>query len=135
MPVREPVHPLEKRDLLHADPPSAAKVQAIAKKLLAAGRHSEAVDYIEVSPSEDLLAAAEREAVSRGYVWLLHQVDRIRGRKSEPATWEKVSDAAQRAERWVDAVRALDAGGQTERAEALRASRCPTYEPFRPLGK
>ena len=135
MAVREPAHPIEKRDVLHADPPNKAKVGAVAQQLAAAGRWPEAIDYIEVAPDAGLLAKAEAHAVDRGAAWLLQQVERIAGKKAEPEQWRKLSEAAARAERWRDAVRALALAGDAEKAEELRAQKCPDYQPFKPLGK
>lgn len=135
MAVREPAHPIEKRDLLHASPPSKAKVTGVAQQLAAAGRWPEAIDYIEVAPDAGLLAKAQAHAVERGAAWLLQQVERISGKKADAADWRKLSDAAARSERWRDAVRALALAGDAEQAEALRAQKCPEYQPFKPLGK
>jgi hypothetical protein len=135
MTAREPAHPLEKRDLLHAADPNRSRVSGIAARLAGAGRWPEAIDYIEVIKDDGLLAKAEAEAVTAGSAWLLQQVERISGKKCDASQWEKLSEAAARHERWRDAVRALSLGGQGERAEALRLEKCPEYDPFKPLGK
>ena len=135
MSAREPAHPIEKRDLLHADPPGRARVVGISEKLAAEGRWPEAIDYIEVIPDEKLLAQAAAEAVNRGSVWLLQQVERISGKKADPAQWVKLSDSAAQGERWRDAVRGLAMSGQAAEAEALRLAKCPEFDPFKPLGK
>lgn len=135
MSVKEPAHPLEKRDLLHADAPNAGRIDAIAAKMGAEKRFPEAVDYIEISRNGDLVAKAESDAVRRGSAWLLQQAERIRGAKSPPETWQRLADAAKAAERWHDAVRALQFAGKPDEAEALRQEKCPEYEPFKPLGK
>jgi len=135
MAAREPAHPIEKRDLLHADAPNRSRIEAIAEKLASEGRWPEAIDYLEVTHDEKLLAKAEADAVVRGAAWLLQQVERISGKKCDPEKWQRLSDAAARAERWRDAVRALALAGKTAEAEALRVEKCPDYEPFKPLGK
>ena len=135
MAAREPAHPIEKRDLLHGDPPNRVRIQAIAEGLAAEGRWPEAIDYIEVVGDDKLLAKAEADAIAGGTSWLLQQIERISGKKRAPEQWEKLSDAAARAERWRDAVRALAMAGHPERAEALRLEKCPDYDPFKPLGK
>ena len=135
MAVKEPSHPLEKRDLLHADAPNAARIDAIAASMAAAGRFPEAIDYVEITKNPALLAQAEADAVKRGSAWLLQQVERIGGKPVPPETWVRLSQAAQAAERWLDAVRALAIAGLSEEAETLRAAKCPDYEPFKPLGK
>src|SRR5688572_8910099 len=105
MAAREPAHPIEKRDILHANPPNVARVKAIAQKLAAEGRWPEAIDYIEIVPEQALLDKARTHAIETGAVWLLQQVERISGTKAEPAQWLQLSDSAGRAERWRDAVR------------------------------
>lgn len=135
MAAREPAHPIEKRDLLHAEAPNRAKIAAVAEKLASSQRWPEAVDYLEVAPDAGLLARAEKDAVASGSAWLLQQVERISGKKCDPAQWVKLSEQAARSERWRDAVRALALSGDAAGAEALRASKCPDYDPFKPLGK
>lgn len=135
MAAKEPSHPLEKRDLLHADAPNAARIDAIAASMASEGRFPEAVDYIEISKNAALVEQAEADAVKRGSAWLLQQAERIRGRAAPPETWVRLSEAAQAAERWHDAVRALGIAGREADAEALRLAKCPEYEPFKPLGK
>jgi hypothetical protein len=135
MAVDEPAHPIEKRDLLHAEHPNKARIQGIGRKLSSQGRNPEAIDYVEISPDPALLEEVRKDAVARGSAWLLAQVERVSGRKSDPATWERLSEAAARSERWLDAVRALQTAGKPEEAEALRLEKCPDYEPFKPLGK
>ena len=135
MAVHEPAHPLEKRDLLHADPPNPAKIDAIATQMNGSGRAAESIDYVEITHNPSLLAKSEADAVSRGSAWLLAQVERIRGTKSSTETWVALSASAAKAERWYDAVRALQSAGLDADAEAIRAVHCPDYEPFKPLGK
>ena len=135
MAVKEPANPLEKRELLQADKPNASKIDAVAAALGAAGHWPEAVDYLEISKNADLLAKAEADAVQRGAAWLLSQADRIRGKASSPETWGRLAESAQKAERWIDAVRALGLAGREAEAEALRQAKCPDYDPFKPLGK
>lgn len=135
MAAKAPSHPLEKRELLHAETPNASRIDAVVEAMAASGRFPEAIDYLEISKSPALLAKAEADAVRRGSSWLLQQVDRIRGTPSSPETWSKLADAAQAAERWLDAVRALGTAGREADAEALRQAKCPDYEPFKPLGK
>jgi hypothetical protein len=135
MAAREPAHPIEKRDVLHANPPNVARVKAIAEKLVHEGRWAETIDYLEIVPDQAVLARVRAHAVEAGAAWLLQQVERITGTKAEASEWLALSDSAARAERWRDAVRALAFSGNTDGAEALRASKCPEYDPFKPLGK
>jgi hypothetical protein len=135
MAAREPAHPIEKRDLLHAENPNRSRIHALADKISSEGRWPEAIDYIEIAPEADRLRKAETDAVTRGSAWLLSQVERISGKKADAATWVKLSESAARNERWRDAVRAMAMSGQAEAAEALRLEKCPEYEPFKPLGK
>jgi hypothetical protein len=135
MAAREPAHPIEKRDLLHADKPNRARILGITEKLASAGRWPEAVDYLEITPDDAWLAKAEADATKRGSAWLLQQVERISGKKAAPEKWATVADSAVKQERWRDAVRALSMAGEAEKAEALRLERCPEYDPFKPLGK
>lgn len=135
MAAKEPAHPLEKRDLLHADKPDGARIDAIASKMTSEGRFPEAIDYVEITRSAGLVSQAEADAVKRGSVWQLQQADRIRGTKSAADAWSRLAENAKTAERWFDAVRALQFAGREDEAEALRAEKCPTFEPFRPLGK
>ena len=134
-PAREPRHPLEKRDLLHADPPKMQKVNAVARKLLDEGRYPEAVDYVEVTKDPQLVEALEQEALSKGSPFLLAQVARIRGEPVDAEKWVRVAEGCKQAGRYLDAVRSLQQAGREEDAEALRQEHCPDYEPFKPLDK
>lgn len=135
MSVKEPAHPLEKRDLLQSEPLQTGKIDQVAAKMAAEGRFPEAVDYLELTKNAKLLDQAEADAVKRGAAWLLQQVERIRGTQCGADRWSALAEAAQAAERWHDAVRALQIAGREADAEALRTTKCPDYEPFKPLGK
>ncbi len=135
MAAREPAHPIEKRDLLHAESPNRGRILGIVRKLEGEGRWPEAIDYLEIANDADSIAKAEADSIARGSAWLLQQVERISGKKADPEKWSRLSEAAARAERWRDAVRALASAGRPEEAEALRLEKCPEYEPFKPLGK
>lgn len=135
MAVREPKHPLDKRELLHREPPDTKKINAIAQKLIDEGRTSEAVDYIEVTLDPGLIEAIGKQAHKQGSAFLLQQVERLSGSKASEEEWVTLSKTAGNAGRWLDAVRALMAAGRAEEAEALRLERCPDYDPFKPLGK
>src|SRR5687767_4534079 len=135
MAAREPAHPLEKRDLLHAGQPNRARIAALVDKMASEGRWPEAIDYLEIAPDDGRIAKARADAIARGSAWLLQQVERISGKKAEPPEWVRLSESAARAERWRDAVRALASAGEAEKAEALRLEKCPDYDPFKPLGK
>jgi hypothetical protein len=135
MAAREPAHPIEKRDLLHAEQPNRSRILGIVEKLEHEGRWPEAIDYLEIAPEPKWLEKAQADAVARGSAWLLQQVERISGKKSDPALWVKLSESAARAERWRDAVRALAVAGMPDEAEKMRLEKCPEYEPFKPLGK
>jgi hypothetical protein len=135
MAAREPAHPIEKRDLLHAEQPNRSRILGIVERMSGAGRWPEAIDYLEIAPDAAWLAKAESDAVTRGSAWLLQQVERISGKKAGPEKWTRLSESASKHERWRDAVRALGMAGDAEKAEALRVEKCPEYDPFKPLGK
>jgi len=133
--AREPRHPLEKRDLLHGDPVKTDRADAVARQLLADGRIAEAIDYIEVTHTPELVAEVEKQAIATGSPFLLAQVARIRGETVAPELWKQVADVAGADDRWMDAVRALAQGGFEDESEALRIDKCPEYQPFKPLNK
>jgi hypothetical protein len=133
--VREPANPLEKRDLLHADSPKADRIDAIAEKLLAEGRNSEAIDYIEITRTPALLQRVHDLGLAAGSPFLLQQWERLSGTKAGPDLWQQVSRTAAEAGRFMDAVRALRLCDMDEEAEALRLAKCPDFDPFRPDNK
>ena len=133
--VREPRHPLEKRELLHKESPDTARIDGIVGKLLAEGRHPEAIEYLEVSRNPELIAQLAADAVKRGSAFLLQAADRLSGTKSPAEAWTQLAANALSRERYLDAVRAYTALGDEERAEAVRVEHCPDYEPFKPQGK
>ncbi len=135
MAAKEPRHPLEKRELLHREPPDTARIDGVASALLDAGRFGEALDYVEVTRNAKLIERIEAESVKRGSAFLLQAVERLRGTKADTARWTEVATSALANERYVDAVRAYASLGDEARAEEIRVRHCPDYEPFKPLGK
>lgn len=135
MPAKEPAHPLEKRDLLHADNPKRARILGIIEKLLAEGRHPEAIEYLEIAQEPKHLDALEQEALKRGSTFLLQATGRLRGTDPTAAQFEQVAEVALSKERYIDAVRALTLAEKPAEAEALRQEHCPDYDPFKPQGK
>ena len=135
MAVKEPRHPLDKRELLHKEPADAARIDAIAKQLIDEGRYGESIEYVEVTQNAQLIDALEKAALSEGSSFLLGAVERLRDGKADPSLWKRVADTALGKERFLDAVRAYAAMGDEERAEEIRQTHCPDYEPFKPLGK
>ena len=135
MAVKEPRHPLDKRELLHKEPPDVARIDAIAKQLIDGGRYGESIEYVEITRNPDLLTALEQAAGKEGSAFLLQAVERLRDATCDPSLWKRVADTALTKERFLDAVRAYAAMGDTERSEQIRQTHCPDYEPFKPLGK
>jgi hypothetical protein len=58
MAAKEPRHPLDKRELLHREPADAARIDAIAKKLIDEGRCGESIEYVEVTRNAQLIPTA-----------------------------------------------------------------------------
>ena len=133
--IREPRHPLDKRDLLHKDPPDAKRIDTIGDQMLKDGRAAEAIDYIEVTRNPDLIARLLNAARETGSPFLLGQVERLFGETRPEEEWRAAAEKSLADGRAIDAVRALQHLGEEERAEELRLEHCPDYEPFRPLGK
>jgi hypothetical protein len=135
MAAKEPRHPLDKRELLHKEPADASRIDGIAKKLIDEGRYGESIEYVEVTRNAQLIDALEKAAMSEGSAFLLQSVERLRDEKVDPTSWKRVADTAMTKERFLDAVRAYAAMGDEDKAEQVRATHCPDYEPFKPLGK
>jgi len=135
MAIKEPRHPLDKRELLHREIPETARIDGIAKMLIDSGRYGESVEYVEVTKNAQLIDALESGAVTEGSAFLLQSVVRLRGEDVDPAVWKRVADTALTKERFLDAVRAYAAMGDEDRSEEIRKTHCPDYEPFKPLGK
>ncbi len=133
--AKEPAHPLDKRELLHADPPDAKRIDAVASKLLDEGREGESVEYIEVTRNAELIARLTTAAKKKGSPFLLEQSQRLSGEIQDETAWRDIADAAQRAERHVDVVRAYSAAGLEAEAEEYRVVNCPDYDPFKPHNK
>jgi hypothetical protein len=132
---KEPASPLEKRELLHKDEPDKAKIDVIARAMIQDGRAPEAIEYIEVTSNPELIAMVQEDALKRGSAFLLQAAERLGDQPADPALWKQLGDTAFKAERYLDAVRAYACMGDEELAEQIRATHCPDYEPFKPLGK
>jgi len=132
---KEPNDPLTKRELLHRDEPDIARIDALARTMIGDGRGPEAIEYIEITGNKELIELLAQDAMKTGSAFLLQATERLLEEPADPSSWKRVADAAFQAERYVDAVRAYAAMGDDERAEQIRATHCPDYEPFKPLGK
>ena len=135
MAVKEPRHPLDKRELLHKEPIETARIDAIAKRLIDEGRYGESIEYVEVTRNPQLIEALAKAAVAEGSAFLLQSFERLSGETADPTSWKRLADTALTKERFLDAVRAFAAMGDLERSEQIRQTHCPDYDPFKPLGK
>ena len=133
--AKEPKHPLDKREVLHKEPPDVARIDAVVEQLIAEGRHPETVEYLEVTRNPQLIGRLAEDAVKRGSTFLLQAFERLSDSHADSAQWEELARNALSAERYLDAVRAYTAMGNAERAEEVRQKHCPDYEPFNPRGK
>jgi hypothetical protein len=108
---------------------------AVAKALIAAGRLAESLEYLERKRERPLLEEARRRAVEAGDAFSLQRSCQLLEAPATPDEWRTLAERAERRERYYDAVNALERAGDAEKAEALRAAKCPDYAPFRPAGK
>jgi hypothetical protein len=111
------------------------KRQAAAEALVEAGRLAEALEVLEHTRDGAALDRVRRAAIAAGDAFSLARACQILKAAPDPAEWRDLAAAAERRERWFDAVNALERAGDAERAEAVRAERCPSFRPFRPAGK
>jgi len=132
---KEPTHPLDKRELLHRDDPDTARIDAVARHMIGNGRGPEAIEYIEITGNKELIELLAEDAMKRGSAFLLQAAERLSGEPASPSDWKRTADTAFEAGRYLDAVRAYASMGDEDRAEQIRATHCPDYEPFKPLGK
>jgi hypothetical protein len=124
----------EKRRLLYGRGLEAERAR-VARSLVHAGRLAEAMEYIEKAKDDALLAEVRRAAVLAGDAFSLLRACQILRVEPEAAEWRDLAARAEAAERWYDAVNALERAGEQEKADALRAQRCPEFRPFKPAGK
>jgi hypothetical protein len=124
----------EKRRLLYGKGLEKERTAAV-HTLLSKGRLAEALEYLERMKDGADLAEVRRAAVRAGDLFSLVRACQILKADPEPAELRELGGNAERAERWFDAVNALDRAGDVERAEAIRAAQCPDYRPFKPAGK
>lgn len=124
----------DKRLVLHGKGRESER-RAAAEALLAKGRLAEALEYLERTRDEVPLRRARAEAVRTGDLFSFARANQILKSDAQPAEWRELAEAAKRAERWYEAVSALERAGDQEAADALRAEKCPDYRPFKPSGK
>jgi hypothetical protein len=125
----------EKRKLLYGEKVSDEEMSRAAAAFSDAGRFGEALEFLERTRDEEVLARIEREAVERGDTFLLLRVERIRGRDLGPDRWRHAAARALVQGKHLDAFRAFGRAGDAEKAEEIRAAHLPGYEPYRPEGK
>ncbi len=133
--AKEPRTPLDKREILHKETPDVTRIDAIAATLIDEGRHPEAIEYIDISRNRKLIDRLASDATKRGSAFLLQAAERLGSDKRSTDEWTTLAEAALRAERYLDAVRAYTAAGNEAKSEEVRLAHCPDYEPFRPQGK
>ncbi len=124
----------EKRRLLYGKGLEGARAAA-ASAFLAKGRLAEALEFLERTKDENSLNRVRSEAVRAGDAISLARACQILRVEPTPAEWRELAQNAERAERWFDAVNALEKAGDLEKSEALRVARCPDFKLFRPAGK
>jgi hypothetical protein len=106
-----------------------------ANRLLGQGRIAEALEILERTKDAGALDRARRDAVRAGDVFALARTCQILKAEAAASEWRELSQNAERAERWFDAVKALERAGDPEASEAIRAARCPDFRPLKPAGK
>ncbi len=131
---RIPLEFQEKRLVLHAKGRDAER-RAAAEALLAQGRLAEALEYLERTRDEAGLKRARADAIRAGDLSSYARANQLLKSEAQPAEYREIAEAAKRAERWYEAVSALERAGDQEAADALRAEKCPDYKPFKPVGK
>jgi len=108
---------------------------AVAAALVARGRLAEALEFLERTRDERLLAEVRRRAVLAGDAFALSRAAQILKAEPDPSEWRALATRAELAGRFFDAVNALERAGDAEGSGALRLQRCPDFRPFRPAGK
>lgn len=134
MPDAIPVEFQEKRRLLYGKG-MAARRAAVAGKLADAGRLAESLEYLERDRDAAALGRVRREAVRAGDGFSLVRSCQLLRAEPDPSEWRELAANAEGAGKWYDAVNALERAGDAEKAEAVRAARCPGFRPFKPAGK
>ena len=109
--------------------------RAVAEALLARGRLAEALEYLERTRDEVPLKRVQAEAIRAGDVLAYARSSHLLKVETVPAEWRQLADAASRAERWFEAVTALERSGDQAAADELRAEKCPDYRPLKPANK
>ena len=129
-----PLDFLEKRRILYAKG-MEGKRASVSTRLLDEGRLAEAMEYIEKERDQGLLDRVRRDAVTAGDAFSLTRVAQLLRVAPDPSEWRELARYAESKERWFDCVNALERAGEPEKAEEVRALRCPGFQPFRPVGK
>jgi hypothetical protein len=124
----------ERRRILYARD-GGARIQAAAKELLQSGRLAESLEFLERAKDLALLNDARRRAIEAGDAFSLRRAGSLLEAEPTADEWRTLSARAEAKERWFDAVNALERAGDVEKAEELRAARCPDFRPFKPANK
>jgi hypothetical protein len=125
---------VEKRRLLYGRGMESRRAAA-AKDLIAKGRLAAALELLERGPDRATLEDVRRRAVEAGDAFSLQRASQLLETPASADDWRALAEKAERRERYYDAVNALERAGDAEKAEALRAARCPDFKPFKPAGK
>ena len=109
--------------------------RAVGEALLVQGRLAEALEYLERTRDEAPLRRVQAEAIRVGDVLAYAHSSHLLKIETVPAEWRQLAEAAKGAERWYEAVTALERSGDQAAADALRAEKCPDYRPLKPANK
>lgn len=109
--------------------------RAVAEALLAQGRLCESLEYLERTRDEVPLKRVVADAIRTGDVLAYARASHLLKAETKPAEWKELAEAAKRAERWFEAILALEKGGEQAAADALRAEKCPDFQPLKPANK
>jgi hypothetical protein len=134
VPEAPPEDFLEKRRLLYGRGMESRRAAA-ARALVAKGRLAGALELLERGPDKGVLEEIRRRAVEAGDAFSLARACQLLDAPSTADEWRSLAERAERRERFYDAVNALERAGDAEKAEALRAAKCPEFRVFKPSGK
>jgi hypothetical protein len=129
-----PLELADKRRLLYAKGIDRER-SAVVEALIARGRLAEALEILDRTREPVALGKVRGDAVKAGDYFSLNRSCQILKAEPAPAELRDLAANAERASRFYDAVNALVRAGDAEKAEALRAARCPDFQPFRPANK
>jgi len=119
---------VKKRDILYGDDTDPAELSDLGRQYLAEERFWEAVEFFDRAKDDTGIADVKTAGIELADSYLLRRLEKMEIGDVTEADWLSLAENGLAAEKVRDAIEGFERGGQTDRAEDLRATLIQTEE-------